>query len=48
MGRVGVHLRGAAGSLPGAGDGERASSGAARGRTCVPQGLAEAWTLRSG
>lgn len=46
--RAGVRLRGVAGLSEGGDGGERGSSGAVRGKTCVPQGLAEAWGLLSG
>lgn len=48
MGRVGACLRGVAGLSEGGDDGERGLNGAARGRTCVPQDLAEAWVLLKG
>lgn len=41
-------LRGAAGLSWCGNDGERVSSGAARGRMCVRRGLEEGWTLPSG
>ena len=44
-GRVGVRLRGVAGSSGGGHDGERGLSEAVRGRMYVPQGLWEAWGL---
>lgn len=47
-GRVGVCLRGVAVLSEGGDDGERGSSGAVRGRMCVPQGLVGAWVLLSG
>ena len=47
-GRVGVRLRGVAGSSRGGDDGERGLSEAVRGRMCVPQGLWEAWALLLG
>ncbi len=48
VGRVAVRLRGVAGLSGGGGDGEKGLSGVARGRTCVPQGLVEAWGLLLG
>lgn len=47
-GHVGVCLRGVAGLSEVEDVGERGLSGALRGRTCVPKGLAEAWVLLSG
>lgn len=44
-GRVGVRLKGVAGSWGGGDDGERGLSEAVRGRMCVPQSLWEAWGL---